>query len=102
MTENLYGCRIDLKMISKENLHTFVSHLTKARRARIEANHSLVQNMGARSTDYALLKELLRPGDKYFCITIEMTDEDIRLCNLLAGPNGYAVYKMLLARREMR
>jgi hypothetical protein len=99
MTENLhdtFGCRIDLKMISKESLHT-----AKARLARIEANHSLEQNVDTENT-YALLTKLLRPGDKNFNILTDMTDEDIRLCNLLTGPNGYAVYKMLLARREMR
>ncbi len=76
------------------------STVIKGLRARVDAYAKLAEWHGdqfERSYDY-LAKLCNHPNPAAFSET--MRDEDIRLCKLLAGPHGYTVYKMLLARRK--
>jgi hypothetical protein len=47
--------------------------------------------------NYAYLEKLLGVDN----IMDNMTEEHIRLCHLIAGPNGYVIVRMLLAQQEV-
>lgn len=46
------------------------------------------------------LKWLLRGENYYFTTSELLTEEEVNICHALLGPHGFAVYKMLLTRKE--
>lgn len=72
--------------------------------ARVRAQKALMQWVSLSGHDrfgsYERLAALVgHPNPVLFTTT--MTEEHIRLCQLLAGPNGYTIYKLLLIQRGL-
>lgn len=76
---------------------------SRAVTARVRAHHALY-NMGLRNStnSYYSLKHILgypvTMDDHVFCVS--MTMKDVETLELIAGPHGYAIYKMLEARQR--
>lgn len=78
---------------------------TKYREARMDAAKALTR-MGVKTStadlDYAMLIKVL--GHTYhsgFLLAKHMTDEDCYKCELLAGPHGYSIFKMLCVKHGL-
>lgn len=65
--------------------------------------HFALRRMGYNDFDYITLAWLLGHNTQG-CAALEdvLTDEDIRTCEQLCGPNGHFIFKVLEARREQR
>ncbi len=68
---------------------------------RIAALAALERILGHALIDYKLLRKLLGMKEEGYFGGIPMTDEEKYKCKLLAGPNGYAVYRILCARQGL-
>lgn len=63
------------------------------------AAHAALKRWGIQDDNYKNMYKLLGYDvDEQW--PIEMTDRDINILKMLAGPHGYAVYKALLARMK--
>ena len=74
----------------------------RAQIARMDAQSFLIK-MGSKDfNSYRSLAELLGNTlySKENSLTAVMTIDDMRLCEALVGPHGYAIYRMLLARKQ--
>ena len=69
--------------------------------ARVSADHFLDELGVNNPRDYRPLAELL--GHRWISsghFADSMTDRDIEVCEMLAGPHGKTIYKILLARMQ--
>lgn len=66
---------------------------------RLTAHEAIRRWSGIPDDNYKYMYQLLGYNPDVFWPS-EMTDRDINILKMLAGPHGYAVYKALLARMK--